>query len=351
MELLGEIRLITGAYEDLIDGNLETTFVGEDADSGDGGESGKETGKRIRIAGGKYYDVLLHVLPKGARYQHKWPEGSWTIVQPLTGLTEVAQLRGPDRDGFYSKMRPRDIRGGGDGSGSLGTGPTEGAEGYSTAGESCVKYLGGPLRSYTGKAMKSALLEVVVRPPIEVNVDATGAVEDLEWESAESVLTRVVPTEVAEGLEDEEKDGSSDFNRADEAPVSSAANNTTSSTGLNQKLGVEFENVGGLDAQLDDIARRVLASRANPAAARRLGVSHVRGILLSVSNRLFVMALAYQLNLLLISSPRICRAHQDAARRFWRVNCRDSWALGNLKSSTGPKSLVRKRFNCCLFVI
>ncbi|KAL3803754.1 hypothetical protein ACHAW5_004605 [Stephanodiscus triporus] len=44
---------------------------------------------------------------------------------------------------------------------------------------------------------------------------------------------------------------------------------------------MDFKNVGGLDAQLDDIARRVLASRANPAAARRLGVSHVRGILLS----------------------------------------------------------------------
>ncbi|KAL9184351.1 hypothetical protein ACHAXT_002437 [Thalassiosira profunda] len=279
MELLGEIRLITGAYEDVMDGSLETTLVGDDADSGDGGDSGKETGKRIRIAGGKYYDVLLHVLPKGARYQHKWPEGSWTIVQPLTGLTEVAQLRGPDRDGFYSKMRPRDIRGGGDGSGSLGAGPTEGAEGYSTAGESCVKYLGGPLRSYTGKAMKSAMLEVVVRPPIEVNVDATGAVEDLEWESVERVLTRVVQSEVEE---DEEKEGSSDLKEAHVSSASgNAAKNATSSTGLNQKLGMEFSNVGGLNAQLDDIARRVLASRANPAAARRLGVSHVRGILLS----------------------------------------------------------------------
>lgn len=29
------------------------------------------------------------------------------------------------------------------------------------------------------------------------------------------------------------------------------------------------------------VKRRVLASRANPAVARRLGVSHVRGILLS----------------------------------------------------------------------
>jgi vesicle-fusing ATPase len=42
-----------------------------------------------------------------------------------------------------------------------------------------------------------------------------------------------------------------------------------------------FDEVGGLDKQLDSIARRVLASRANPEAARRLGVSHVRGILLS----------------------------------------------------------------------
>ena len=40
-------------------------------------------------------------------------------------------------------------------------------------------------------------------------------------------------------------------------------------------------SVGGLEAQLDAIVRRVLASRADPAAARRLGISHVRGILLS----------------------------------------------------------------------
>jgi vesicle-fusing ATPase len=44
---------------------------------------------------------------------------------------------------------------------------------------------------------------------------------------------------------------------------------------------MNFEKVGGLDDQLDAIVRRVLASRANPIAASRLGVSHVRGILLS----------------------------------------------------------------------
>ena len=40
-------------------------------------------------------------------------------------------------------------------------------------------------------------------------------------------------------------------------------------------------SVGGLEAQLEAIVRRVLASRADPEAARKLGVSHVRGILLS----------------------------------------------------------------------
>jgi len=259
------------------------------------------------------------------RFQHKWPEGSWSIIQPLTGLVEVAQLRGPGRDGYYTKMRPRDIRGGGDGSGALGSGGGGGSDGmgqreevvsnkpYSTAGEGCVKYLGGPLRSYTGKAMRSAILEVTVRPPIDVNIDAAGVIEELPWDSVEDVFARVVIVQSTpeEDIEEEESGTSSDTsNQSYEGnPTSSIP---SAAGGLNKKLGMEFENVGGLDAQLDDIAvsyrfyfatnllfvvlvnmitfillyaflfqRRVLASRANPAVARRLGVSHVRGILLS----------------------------------------------------------------------
>ena len=183
-------------------------------------------------------------------------------MQPLTGLTEIAQLRGPGRDGFYTKMRPRDIRGGGDGSGFLGSGSD--GEGYSSSGEGCVKYLGGPLRSYEGKAMKSTLLEVVVRPPIGVNIEAAGSVEEFDWESIESVFTRVVQksleTEEDDGSsEEEEKEGASgDKNKAKPSSTpsssTSATNSTSSSTGLNKKMGMEFENVGGLDAQLDDIA-------------------------------------------------------------------------------------------------
>lgn len=224
------------------------------------------------------------------RYQWKWTEGSWTIVQPLTGQTEVAQLRGPDRDGFYKKMRSRDLRGGGDGktfglADASATADKDGDVGYSTSGEACVKYLGGPMRSYTGKAMQSTMLEVVIRPPIttlEDDLKATGTLEQLEWESVGRILTKA-----KEASKDSEKEGDdiaeASINTAAAVQTSSkstSSDNTPSAT-LNKKLGMDFENVGGLDKQLDDIARRVLASRANPAAARKLGVSHVRGILLS----------------------------------------------------------------------
>ena len=112
--LLSEVRLITGAYEELMSEKLDdldttTTLEAEDESDEEVDKSGaKEIGRRIRIASSKYYDIILYMLPKGARYQHKWPEGSWTIIQPLTGLIEIAQLR-LDRDGFYTKMRPRDF--------------------------------------------------------------------------------------------------------------------------------------------------------------------------------------------------------------------------------------------------
>ena len=171
-------------------------------------------------------------------------------------------------------MRPRDIRGGGDGSGALGSGWGGGGSGpreevisssskvdttndkpYSTSGESCVRYLGGPMRSYTGKAMRSAILEVTVRPPIDVNIDAAGVIGELSWDSVEDVFTRVVivqsPPE--EDVEEEKVEMASGTSIPSEKgnPTSSS---TSAGGGLNKKLGMEFENVGGLDAQLDDIA-------------------------------------------------------------------------------------------------
>lgn len=230
-----------------------------------------------------WYERTINVIIT-RRHTWKWPEGSWTIIQPLTGLTQVAKLRGPNSEGFYTPISPRDLRGGGDGD-PFGS---KRENGYSTAGEACVKYLGGPLRGYTGKALKSSALEIVIRPPVtttEKDQKATGVVEELDWNLVESVFASV-ETENAES-EEKEKAESSDVqqtkNISDETITEASTDSIASEqpSGLNKKLGMEFENVGGLDSQLDDIARRVLASRANPEAARRLGVSHVRGILLS----------------------------------------------------------------------
>ncbi len=70
METLDRVRLITGAYDDLLDGSFETTLVAGDDDDVKEDEqeeqTGKKMGKRIRVAGGKYWDIILHVLPKGA---------------------------------------------------------------------------------------------------------------------------------------------------------------------------------------------------------------------------------------------------------------------------------------------
>ena len=68
MALLGEVRLVAGAYDGLMDGNFavggETAAAGKEETRDE--EIGVAKGKRIRVAGGKYWDVILHVLPKGA---------------------------------------------------------------------------------------------------------------------------------------------------------------------------------------------------------------------------------------------------------------------------------------------
>jgi vesicle-fusing ATPase len=148
------------------------------------------------------------------------------------------------------------------------------------------------LRGYTGKAVVSTVLEVVIRPPIvtmEKDVEATGGIEELMWDLVERVFVQVESdgskaNEVGEEELKSDEEAAPGVTVQNEANYASSTNDdiiTQPSKSLNKKLGMDFENVGGLDAQLDDIARRVLASRANPEAARRLGVSRVRGILLS----------------------------------------------------------------------
>merc|ERR1719276_714280 len=120
-----------------------------------------------------------------------------------------------------------------------------------------------------GKSDRTILLEIVVRPPISVEE----AIESMDiFDDLEGILEIVdVPDENEIDELSEENSQADDINESSQQQAQS----------IGSKLGMNFEKVGGLDAQLDAIVRRVLASRANPIAASRLGVSHVRGILLS----------------------------------------------------------------------
>ena len=74
-----------------------------------------------------------------------------------------------NRDGGYRKSTKKDLRGGSDG--SFGSGGSGGKAGKAISGEDCIKYVGGPMRSYMGKSDNTVLLELVVRPPISVDDD------------------------------------------------------------------------------------------------------------------------------------------------------------------------------------
>jgi SpoVK/Ycf46/Vps4 family AAA+-type ATPase len=248
MDRVNEVRLNQGVYDKIIEPPLEK----------DDNSDLKQELVKFRVASGTDWDCILYFLPRDAEWRGRRPSGSWAIVKTLIGVAEIAALSGPDRDGRYKKKTTKDLRGGGDG--SL-------AGGKSTAGLDCIKYVGGPLRAYMGKAGKTVLLEVVVTPPITA-LDAHAYREDLEqFEDIESILS------IVEAIPEPDK-----AEKDEPLPTVSV---TETAKHLGNSMGMSFDKVGGLDAQLDAIARRVLASRANPEAARRLGVSHVRGILLS----------------------------------------------------------------------
>lgn len=240
MTKMNEVRLNQGVYDSYI--------PKEDEDA-------QSKSLRLRVAGGEDWDCILHILPTGTEWSGRWPTGSWAVVKALTGVAEISALRGPDRNGLYVKKTTKDLRGGSDG--TLGGGK-------SSAGVDSIKYVGGPLRRYSGKSGKTTLLEIVIRPPVgKVEQDPMNNVENPDDLFSIVVLE---PEDDSKNTEEAKKPSASLSN--------SSNNNNTLTSSLNT-------NVGGLNNQLQSIARRVLASRSNPEATKRLGVSHVRGILLS----------------------------------------------------------------------
>lgn len=242
MDRVNEVRLNQGVYDAIMGVQDENSEIQPDV-------------VRFRVASDKDWDCILYFLPRDAVWRGQRPSGSWAIVRTLIGVAEVAAVSGPDRDGRYKKKTTKDLRGGGDGTLAGGT---------STKGLDSIKYVGGPLRSYMGKAGKTVLIELVIKPPIAVNENTF--VEGLQQLiNINEVLSIVQAVPEPEPVPEDEM----------------VIKEPSAAKHLGNAMGMSFDKVGGLDAQLDAIARRVLASRANPEAARRLGVSHVRGILLS----------------------------------------------------------------------
>ena len=241
MDRVNEIQLTPGVYDTLLvekGTTSPTTTTNEDR------LTAESKPRRLRVAGGEHWDCILHVLPPGTEWNGRWPTGSWAVVRALTGVAEISMLRGPNRDGLYTKATKKDLRGGGDGSLAGGT---------AGGGQDCVKYVGGALRAYAGKSGKTTLLEVVVRPPIgSEQTDGDGGnsndIEALE-EPPDSILRVSIPSPEKEVVEEVYEDKNDEHNDSNQKGH------------LGTKMGMHFEKVGGLDDQLNDIVRRVLASR------------------------------------------------------------------------------------------
>lgn len=274
MDRIDEVRLNAGSFD-----RLTALAQSLEADGSDNEESNSPP-PRFRVAGGQDWDAILHLLPQGTQRRHRWATGSWSIVKPLIGVVEVAMLRGPDRDGLYRKSVAKDLRGGGDGGFLGGGGSSDDKNAVATSGEDAVKYVGGPLRCYEGKSGKTVILEVVVRPPNSVDDEEMTVMPDTD--NLQDYLSIVVDEPEEESASSQGDNDPDDKSVAESNEDSDGAGDESKKTAsLGERLNLTFDKVGGLDDQLDAIVRRVLASRANPEAARRLGVNHVRGILLS----------------------------------------------------------------------
>ena len=228
-----------------------------------GGEAAAGT---IRLASGKQHDVLLHLFasPAGVpaddrNRQAKYADGVLTLLRPLVGSVRIEKLR-PSGDIIGV---PKDLKAG------L---PTE------TSSRAFLQ-MGGPQQRYLATTSTAALLEVILRHETQASTlppDLPSRTPTLTpswarfetWRPSKAEAEPAGLTSVSDG--DGDADGSDSSAGDGKAAERKAALESSLKT-----------SVGGLEAQLEAIVRRVLASRADPEAARRLGVSHVRGILLS----------------------------------------------------------------------
>lgn len=195
----------------------------------------------VTIFADNYYSATLRLFEPIAGSESKmtcqFPAGGHVLLKPLYGSISFQKLRRTRGDGMVPLGKERKLVGASEVS-SETLGGVFGA-------------LGGPPHALSSKG-RAALLEIVLRPPTGYD------------KQAQQISSRALVDLVRLGL--------SQFADANKTLKTDLAAATAASL---------KKQVGGLEAQLEAIVRRVLASRADPEAARRLGVSHVRGVLLS----------------------------------------------------------------------
>ena len=218
----------------------------------------------LRIADGEHWEAILHVFSacgdEDARccvVQHD--DGVLALLKPLLGSVVVSKLR-PDGEVLG---KPRTLEGA-KAAGTLGGG----------AAADAYLQLGGPRHEYRASTSTAAVLELVLR-------------HDTQPSSTDAAMPPLLPPDadapplLLDAFDDVEAPAAA----AAAAPAVDATADAGDAAAAAKRKGALAaalaSNVGGLESQLEAIVRRVLASRADPAAARRLGVSHVRGILLS----------------------------------------------------------------------
>ncbi|KAH8063692.1 hypothetical protein JL722_2877 [Aureococcus anophagefferens] len=214
----------------------------------------------VRLAEGASWDVTLRRWTgDGGDVVQIFPPGSHVLLKPLRGTVELQKLR-RGRGGEFAALGPKkELRGASAGlGGSAACGPV-------------ARVLGGPPQRLTARPGHTALLEVVLRPPVgaadegKAALDADTVVADLDdarWAPLRDALVAAGDADAEETPED-----AAETREAAAETREDAASAPTAATATNLR-----ENVGGLEEQLDAIVRRVLASRADPegAAPRRI---------------------------------------------------------------------------------
>jgi hypothetical protein len=245
---------------------------------------GEQPASTLFLAGGEDWEMKLHLFmskgPAGtddapAPYSDTYPTGSLVCLKPLLGITKLRKVR---------KI----------GSRTVPIGDVIPLQGSSAGGDAfggskvndLQLLLGGAIQELSGTSGPSAVLEIGLLPPMGLpsRFDAslpclsepTTPAHKTLAASFFSITDAAAAEEergVGEGMVGEEG-AVADIDEGRRVVVGGAATQATA-----DKL---TSNIGGLGGQLEQIVRRVLVSRADPKAARRLGISHVRGIMLFV---------------------------------------------------------------------